>query len=157
MFDRVVNGNALPALERSLQFAAARQELISNNIANAETPGYRPMDVSVEGFQSLLRDAIDDRQRAMAEGLGPRTETADGGLKFGPSQEVRLLSDGTSGSRLMLEPTPIGDGIMYHDGNDRSMERILQSLAENVIQFRVASLLIRRHFASLDTAIRERL
>ncbi len=43
------------ALERAIQGAATRQTALANNIANANTPGYRRRDVD---FHSALRGAI---------------------------------------------------------------------------------------------------
>jgi flagellar basal body rod protein FlgB len=45
---------------------------------------------------------------------------------------------------------------MFHDGNDRSMERLMQRLAENVYAFRTASQLLRNQFELINAAIRER-
>ena len=108
--------------------------------------------MSVEAFQDQLRAAIDGRQAAYEQGVGVELSRAlDGGLALEDSSEVAVTSEG-----LALAPQPIGDGILQHDGNDRSLERILQSLTENVMQFRFAATLVRRQFASLDSAIRER-
>ncbi len=153
MFDRFVSGGNLPALERVLQFTSARQSIIANNIANMETPGFRPADVSATAFQTSLADAIDNRKRAVAAGVANEGLTApDGGLAMDGSESIRIGADG-----MQLTPEPIGDGILFHDGNDRNMERILQSLTENLLTFRFAATLARRHFASVDNAIRERL
>ena len=46
MIDGFLGGSSLPALERSIQYMSARQRLLAGNIANIETPGYRPTDVS---------------------------------------------------------------------------------------------------------------
>lgn len=152
MIDRIVEGNSLPALERTLQFASGRHRLIANNIANIETPGFRPLDVRVGDFQQQLGEAIDARRAALAEGRGlDATRAEDGGLalpSFGPA------SVGPEG--LALDAEPSAESLLYHDGNDRSVERILQSLTENVMTFRFAATMTRRYFASLDAAIRER-
>lgn len=153
MIDRIVDSNSLPAIERTLQFASARHRLIAHNLANIETPGFRPLDVSPTEFQAQLAEAVAARRAALASGLGPdATRGEDGGLAL-PS--MGPASVGPSG--LVLEPTPIADSLLYHDGNDRSLERILQSLTENVLMFRFAATMARRHFSSLDAAIRERL
>jgi flagellar basal-body rod protein FlgB len=44
------------ALERALAGSALRQEVLSNNIANANTPGFRRSDVD---FKSALASALD--------------------------------------------------------------------------------------------------
>lgn len=152
MLDRLLNGDSLPALERTLQFASARQAVIANNIANLETPGFRPADVSPETFQGLLRDALDERQAAQACGIGgAETLAADHGLALPQSDAIRIGPHG-----MTLEPQPLGEGILFHDGNDRSLERILQSLTENLMTFRFAASMVRSRFASIDSAIRER-
>jgi flagellar basal-body rod protein FlgB len=45
------------ALERAIQGASTRQTALANNIANANTPGYRRRDVD---FHSALRGAMRD-------------------------------------------------------------------------------------------------
>jgi flagellar basal-body rod protein FlgB len=46
------------SLERYMDLLAARQKLVASNIANAETPGYRTVDLDFEReFRSMARDA----------------------------------------------------------------------------------------------------
>ena len=47
------------ALERAIQGAATRQTALADNIANANTPGYRRKDVD---FHSALRGAMADKE-----------------------------------------------------------------------------------------------
>ena len=47
------------ALERAIQGAATRQTALADNIANANTPGYRRKDVD---FHSALRGAMEDKE-----------------------------------------------------------------------------------------------
>ena len=42
-------------LERSMRVRAARHEILSANIANADTPGFRPKDVD---FKSLMKTCV---------------------------------------------------------------------------------------------------
>lgn len=142
MIDGVTTSGALPVLERMMQFAGARHRLISNNLANLSTPGFRPEDVSVSAFQQSLRDAIDARK------AGDRA----GGLALTDSREVVVHRDG-----LELRPQPRGDNILFHDGNDRDLERLMQSLVENIMAFRAASQLLRNRQLVLNEAIRERI
>ncbi len=124
-----------------MQFAGARQRLIASNLANISTPGFRPMDVSVSGFQAQLADAVDRRR-----GQG------GGDLHLENTQEVKANAD-----RMNLSPSPIGDNLLFHDGNDRSLERLMQDLTENFTSYRVAAELMRGRVALLNIAIRERL
>ena len=141
MIDGITNAGDLPVLERLMQFSARRQTLISGNIANISTPGYRPVDVSVEGFQAQLASAIDAR----------RERGGDGPLAIASSSTVEPTPDG-----MTLHPQPSGDQLLFHDGNDRDLERIMQDLVGNFLTYRTASELIRNRFDMLETAIRER-
>ncbi len=140
MIDGLHASTSLPALERSLQYMSARHRLLTSNLANIETPGFRPMDVSPQAFQAALRDAIEDGRREKG-----------GSIVFDDSAPVAFTEEGT-----VLKPEVLAENIMFHDGNDRSMERIMQKLTENVYTFRMASQMLRNQFESLNMAIRER-
>lgn len=139
MIEGVTNSGAVPVLERMLQFAGARHRLIVNNIANLDTPGFRPVDVSVGAFQEQIARAIDARRA----GLG-RFEPAD-------SNQVEFSPTG-----VRLHPVPVGANILFHDQNDRDLERSMQDLVENFLTFRLAADLLRSRFDLINTAIRER-
>lgn len=140
MVDGFLGNSALPALERSLQFMSARQRLLATNLANAETPGFRPVDVDPRAFQGALREALDEGRL-----------DGQGRLAFGDSAPVSF-ADGD----VELKPEVLADNILFHDGNDRSLERLMQRMTENVYAFRAASQLMRNQFELINTAIRER-
>lgn len=140
MIDGFLGSSSLPALERSIQFMSARQKLLVGNLANAETPGFRPVDVDPAEFQSALRESL---EQGSLDGQGR--------LAFDDSAPVSFGEGGVE-----LKPEVMADNILFHDGNDRSMERLLQRLTENVYAFRAASQLMRNQFELINTAIRER-
>jgi hypothetical protein len=75
------------------------------------------------------------------------------------SGNTSFLSGGPvsfEGGETHLEPEVLGDNVLFHDGNDRSMERMFQRLTENVYTFRMASQLLRGQFDTVSAAIRER-
>jgi flagellar basal-body rod protein FlgB len=144
VIDGLTNSEAIPVLERLMQFAGQRHRILSNNIANLSTPGFRPGDVSVKDFQAQLAKAIDARR-------SPHAETS-GELQLASTGQVEVLQTG-----LRLNPTAIGDNLLFHDQNDRDVERTMQGLVENFMAFRSAAQLLRSRFDLLNTAIRERL
>ena len=127
MIDGVLNAGAIPVLERLVRFAGERHRLIVNNIANLDTPGYRPVDLSVSDFQKQLAEAVDGRRA------------------------------GRTPASLELQTEPRAANILFHDGNDRDLERTMQDLVENFLTFRVANELMRSRFDLIGTAIRERI
>lgn len=141
MIDGFLGSSTLPTLERSLQYMSARHRLLAGNIANIETPGFRPVDVKPAAFQGALREALE---------AGRQDES--GSLEFDESAPVVFNESGAQ-----LRPEVLAENIMFHDGNDRSMERLMQRVHENVYAFRMASQLLRNQFDLLNTAIRERM
>jgi len=141
--DGLTNADSMPALERAMQFAGRRQSIIAHNIANLSTPMFQPKDVSVGGFHRILGEAIDRRRTQYG---GHR-----GDMNLRTTHEVR--PDGGPGGSIRLRPTTSTGNILYHDQNDRDLERMMQDLAENVAYFRVSSELYRSHMSQLRTAI----
>ena len=144
MIRDLVTADALPTLAASMRFSAQRQPLIAHNIANITTPEFRPVDVSPKRFQKALAEAVDDRRRSFG---GVR-----GDLDIAESREIRLNDRGD----LELRPRAIGENILFHDRNDRDLERLLQDQVENVSAFRMATQLFRSRMNLLNTAISER-
>ena len=144
MIDGLTNAGAIPVLQRLLEFAGQRHRVIVNNIANLDTPGFRPVDVSVRAFQDQLGEAVDARRE--------RHGLAGGRFILEDSPQVEFDRIGVT-----LHPEPIGENILFHDGNDRDLERTMQALAENFMTFRLAADLLRSRFDLINTAIRERI
>ncbi|MBL0922067.1 MAG: hypothetical protein IBJ10_08050 [Phycisphaerales bacterium] len=142
MFIReLANADALPALEATVRFAGARQKILAHNIANADTPDFVQKDVAPADFQRLLSSAVDRRRDRWG---GHR-----GDLEWTQTRAIR--ADDHGGFRL--EPVEPRRGLMFHDRNNRDVERLMQDMVENVGQHRVATELLRSRYAILGTAI----
>jgi len=134
---------SMPVLERMVQFTGARQELIAHNVANLSTPYFKPTDLDPVQFQQQLRDALDDRSR---KPNGMRRE-----LELDSTRQVRMR-DG----RMQFRPEQQNENILFHDQNNRDVERTMQDLVENALAHRTSVELLKSQFDLLRTAIRER-
>lgn len=134
---------SMPVLERMVQFTGARQELIAHNIANFSTPYFKPTDLDPVQFQAQLSDAMDRRSRK------PNPLRRD--LELGSTQQVRV-----SGKHVQFRPAQKNENILFHDQNNRDMERTMQDLVENALAHRTSVDLLKSQFDLLRTAIRER-
>lgn len=143
MIAGLTNAGAIPVLERMMEFSGQRHRILTHNIANLSTPDFRPVDVDVDAFRAQLGEAIDDRRQSHGN--------QGGELNMESSRQVEVEND-----RMTLKPQPAGENILFHDGNDRNLERTMQGLVENFMAFRAASQFVRREFDTLQTAIRER-
>jgi flagellar basal-body rod protein FlgB len=142
--ESVTNADAMPVLERLIQFTGQRHRMVVHNIANLNTPDFTPKDVSVDAFQTQLGEAIDARR--------DRTGNHGGDLPMESTEQVVVRPDG-----LELRPTTPSGNILFHDRNDRDPERMMQALVENFMSFRAAVDLWRGRMDLIDIAIKERL
>ena len=143
MLDSLTNSGSLPVLERLARFTEARHRAITHNIANLDTPNFRPINTDPAAFQTQMRDAVERRRHGGGDieaGCGPNDAEdfyfADGGLEH-------LASFG-------------GDNILFHDRNNRDLERQMQDLVENTLTHNAAIDLMKSEFDLIRTAIRER-
>ncbi|MGK5081683.1 flagellar basal body rod protein FlgB [Bdellovibrionota bacterium FG-1] len=131
--DRVFD-STLGALNTSMNLRLMNQNLISSNIANADTPGYKAKTMEFEG---ALRDAL-----GVGGTLAP-TETS-------PKHLVHRDTDST-------EPAIYDDsnGIESLDGNtvDRSAE--MAKMAENQLLYDASAEMIKRKLGMIRYAITE--
>jgi flagellar basal-body rod protein FlgB len=140
----ITSTGSTPFLQRLMQFAWQRNTLLQDAAANLDTPGYKPLDVRPEAFQAAMKAA---RSRQMGEG----TPVVRGSGIFADTRDIAFEA-----GNIQLRPEAIHENLLFHDDNDRNLERVMQNVAENVLTFRLASELFRREHDLLRSAIRER-
>ena len=135
----VTDRGATPALVTTLVFNQAKLEMIAENVANSETPGYRTKQLDTEGFQAALRRALDTR------GSDPRKPLM-----------VRSGDEVTTDAAGYLKVTPRehpAENILFHDGTNMSIERQMAALAETGMTYELAAMLLNGRFGALRQAI----
>jgi flagellar basal-body rod protein FlgB len=143
MIAGLTHSGAIPTLERTVQFTGARHEVLTHNIANLSTPYYKPKDLDPQQFQAQLREAVERRRSTPANEGRP--------LKMGDSEQLSFEPGGVE-----AEPQRNNDNVMFHDQNNRNLERQMQALAENQLMHRSAITMLKNEFDLLNTAIRGR-
>jgi len=128
--ERLLNQGNAPLLERTLEFTAARHKLIAENVVNVDTPGYQQKDMSLEKFQAMLRNRVEARRNA-APGAASFADI-DGELE-NPER-----------------------GILFHDGNNRSMEQLMSDQAKNALLHNMVVELLKKQYSAMENALRER-
>jgi flagellar basal-body rod protein FlgB len=127
--DRMLNQGSSPLLEEWLKFSSQRADLLAEDVVNASTPNYQQKDLSVDSFEKALAAKVDD-----AKGAPP------GSVDF---------------SDISMDPTN-PQSLMFHDGNNRSMEQLMTEQAKNALMHNVAVELLRRQYATLNMALTEK-
>jgi flagellar basal-body rod protein FlgB len=128
LLEHLMNQTDAPLLERVLKFSAARQSLIAENLANIDTPGYRQKDLSTEKFMAMLRSRLQQRD-----------EGANGAVGF---EDIDLA---------VSHPN---NGILSHDGNNRSMEQLASDQAKTGLMYTVVVELLRQQYQEMDSALK---
>ena len=126
IFDRTIDG-----LSRSLDLSWKRNEVISANIANAETPTFRASDVN---FGSALEQAFKAQNKEI---LTTNPQHLDLSSKSGLERIEADLS-----------------GVTKPDGNNVDLDLQMGRLAYNAGRFSTAANLIRKQLAVYRNAIR---
>ncbi|HWB98415.1 MAG TPA: flagellar basal body protein [Bryobacteraceae bacterium] len=108
MLDRIAG-----TLERYMDLLGVRQKLSASNIANADTPGYKTLDID---FQEEFRQAL---------------------------------------ANVRPQPIEVANLTTRNDGNNVSLDREAQLLAENALRFNAASNLLRSQIRMVRSAIQE--
>lgn len=130
MFDRLFNGTKI--LEKSLNATWARNEAISQNLANVETPGYKRKDVP---FEQRLKEAMDDATPVNS------TRTAVSKVNV-DDIDISIEEDNSSLS-------------MRLDGNNVDVDSEAAQLAKNSIKYNVLTDALNSQYKRLRTVITE--
>lgn len=120
------------AMEKFLDLSVRRQEVISSNLANIETPGYRARQLN---FEQLFRSEVESQV--------PLRATRDRHLSGRPV----LIRE----PEVEVAPTD----SMGNDGNNVDLDKELTTLAENVLKFSAVTQLYQLKIQQLRSSIRE--
>ena len=122
------------ALNTSLNLRLTNQNVISSNIANADTPGYKAKTMEFEG---ALRDALNVGNGLQAAGSDP--------------QHIVHRSTDSVAPEIYDDP----NGVESLDGNtvDRASE--MAKMAENQLLYDASAEMIKRKLGMLKYAISE--
>ncbi len=119
------------AFHGKLSWLEQRQKLLSANIANANTPGYRASDLKEVRFSEVLHRSAPATRVAKTH---PGHQEPPSRLKGGEVYEVRSLET-------------------KRDGNSVQLEQQMVNLADSQMQHGMVTNLYRKHVDMLRTAL----
>ena len=107
LIDRLLFSNTVPkAMKKSLDLLSVRQNLISSNIGNLDTPGFKASDLD---FQGQLRDALGSKGQLTLKAtndkhFGPKTSNISS-LKPEPFEEEEAAKSNGNNVNVDKEQT----------------------------------------------------
>ena len=129
----------LDLIQRSLDASAISHNVIANNIANVDTPGFKRSEVV---FNEQLKSALAARQDAPQQLAMARTDPRHIGLDGAPSLssiQPKVVTDVTSSLR--------------NDGNNVDIDKEVSLLAQNTVWYQTLAQITQHEFAGILDAI----
>ena len=127
--------NVLDTLRQALGFHNARQRAIAENVANANTPGFTPSDISKSQFERVL---------AGQSSASPGLRTTD----------PRHFGGGRSGMSAAFEAERAPDSETTANGNSVVIEEQMVRANENRMRFETALSLYQKSLNLIRMAAR---
>jgi flagellar basal-body rod protein FlgB len=127
MIDPVFKADNYQVARQLLDAAALRQEAIAANIANADTPGYRRLDLA-PGFAEQLKSLVGTGELSRA----------------GESLQPRLTED-------------VHARTVRPDGNTVELEHELLAMNRNAVEYQFLTEIVSRNIKQLKMAITGRI
>ena len=130
----MLNSSKLNMLSNALDAASLRQKVISDNIANVDTPRYKSKSVS---FEEELAQAMGSRSSF----VGYRTD----------SRHLPI------GGKKMVEVTPklhVNQGVMQNNTNNVDVDAEMTKMVKNQIWYNALIDQTNSHFSGLRKAIK---
>ncbi|MFC2740194.1 MAG: flagellar basal body rod protein FlgB [Selenomonas sp.] len=134
MLEQIVGGKALDVMQRGMGAANLRQEVISHNIANVNTPNFKKSDVI---FEDLLAKELD--------------LDATGRLKIVRTHDrhMPIAFRGRAAAKVELDPS----SSMRYDKNNVDIDVEMASLAKNSLYFNALARQVGAEFSRMRTVV----
>ncbi len=136
LIDRILFSDAVPkVMKKSLDMMSTRQNMISSNISNVDTPGFKASDID---FQAQLREAIGSK--------GSLNLRATNEKHYGPS--TSNIGD--------LSPDPFDeDAVAKANGNNVDIDNEMAKMAENQVIYNATIQLMMKRGSTIRSAVTE--
>jgi len=129
----IANIPLFTALAEKMKWHQTRQGLLAENVANAETPGYRGRDLKAFGFEEHMRNLT----------------LAKGGVASTSPMHI-AVGDAASGG---FNPRQINNFEITPEGNGITLEDEMMKVASNQMDFQTVTTLYSRSLRLIRTAL----
>jgi flagellar basal-body rod protein FlgB len=129
IFDQTIS-----VLQKSLNVRSSQHQVLSSNVANADTPNYKAFEV-----------AVDEEMQKLGTGK-PRIQLAR-------TQSRHLPVARAGADRVSLRSSPAPPLSLRADGNTVDLDRSMGELSGNTIKYKTSAQLISMKLKGLKNAI----
>jgi flagellar basal body rod protein FlgB len=132
---RPITDNITELLVMIIKFTQARQKILIQNIENARSPGFAPVDLTADEFSNLL-------DRALNEHIRNRR------LVLHDTENIKFHVGGTFEARHLVDENA---KELLQEDRDEYLEYQISKLLENSLNQRIAVELLRQRQATAAT------
>lgn len=133
MLNSILSSPRVAVLEQALSASSLRQKVISNNIANVNTPGYKKSEVL---FEDMLQSALNGKKMSMLQTNERHLPVRQSGI---PAPKINVVSN--TSIRI--------------DGNNVDIDGEMAELAKNNIYYNAVVQQLGGYFSGIKSAIKE--
>ena len=130
----------MAALKKRMQWLHTNQSVLSQNVANADTPGYKTQELEKQDFSSLVDDLS-----------GTSKNNAASTVKMQASRAGHMAAGGSLAD--MPEAREMKDGEESPTGNSVVLEEEMIKVADNQMQYGMVVNLYRKNMGLLKIAL----
>jgi flagellar basal-body rod protein FlgB len=141
MIDKIFAGELMSMIQRSLDAGALQHRVLSNNLANVDTPGFKRSEVV---FQDKLKAALENKESEASR------------LPLRLTHPNHISNDGTS-PLSSIKPSVVTENqtTMRNDGNNVDIDTEMAKLSENTVYYNTLAQIMAQRLTLLRSAIRE--
>lgn len=138
MIDRIINLSTINLMGRGLDAASLRHQVLSNNIANISTPGFKSSDVA---FEEILAQALGQGKNSALTGIRTNNKHLPIGIPAADDVQPQLVQQ--------------SDTSLRNDGNNVDIDAEMARLAQNTIYYETMARQVGDEIAKLKYVISE--
>lgn len=131
------NLSLFKAIGSKMDFLSQRQRIISQNISNADTPGYRPQDLKEADFNRILKNLLPEK-------LGPKVRLEATDPQHLPTS-AGAAQAAQGKQKNVYEVAPVGNAVVLE-------EQLLNS-GKAMADYTLMTTLYQKNIAMLKTAL----
>jgi flagellar basal-body rod protein FlgB len=105
------------ALSAKLDYLSQRQELISQNVANSDTPGYRPKDLEKVDFGLMVKELTGDQQVGVAVTNNKHIPNPEAEVDAKARKQKKTYEVAPAGNAVIMEEQLMKSGKNIMDYN----------------------------------------
>lgn len=127
------------ALGAKMDYLSKRQVVISQNIANADTPGYKPHDLKPMDFRSTLKGLTQNGSNAAAVTVNATSKSHIG------TSDLSLKDNAEKKQKDTYEVAPVGNAVI--------IEEQLMNANQTVMDYNLMTNIYQKYINMLRTAV----